>query len=216
MKMKTSRKTNPKDTYKIQTLSVTIEKASRCLHSAIRYIYGVSMGDFYNINVKDLFKLSLSDLSNPNVLSNLGISPEMGNSSFDGASVFKGVYFAQLSDVIFYAFAVRTPFLKRNAAEPKIKDRFFRSLFESCVEMGAADSEDVVRENLKQMIKSAKTNSPEPAFNGEWFRRWVYSCGGELAAITNRNMFLLGCMDALIPLYYAKLTDILTEQLNAP
>jgi len=191
-----------------QVFSATIEKAARSLHNSIRYIYAVSMGDFYNVNVKDLFKLSLTDISSPNILSNLGLSP---------SDDFRGDLkeFSKLADLMFYAFAVRLPYLRRRVVSPKYNDRFLRDLYEACLTAGASDPSNIVQEDFKSNMKLAKSaKAPEPPFSGEWFRRWVYSCGGELAAITNRNMFLLGCMDALLPLYYAKLTDILAEQLK--
>jgi len=204
--------TNLKDTdiYEAQSLSMTIEKAAICLHNSIKYIYAVSQNDFYNINVKDLFKISLSDLSNPNILTNLGILP---NSAAFKCEVFAGENYAKLSDLFFFAFAVRTPYLLKNpkVQQAKLKPKLFQNIYEACVERGAADNDNIVRETFKTNLKAAKSNKPEPSFNGEWFRRWVYSYGGELSAITNRNMFLLGCMDALLPLYYAKLTEMLLE-----
>jgi ABC-type branched-subunit amino acid transport system ATPase component len=192
----------------LAALTVTVGKASRCLHSTIRYMYAAGGNDFYNIPAKDLFKVSLSDLGNPHILSNLGITPDN--------KTFKDESFARLADLFFYAFAVRIPYLKNHPQirELRIKDKYLRVLYESCmaeITAGAADYA-VVRETFKGNAKiAAQKNTPEPPFNGEWFRRWVYSCGGSLAEITNRNIFLLGCMDALLPLYYAKLTDTLVE-----
>ncbi|MCL1789687.1 MAG: hypothetical protein FWG33_04940 [Oscillospiraceae bacterium] len=186
----------------IETLSGTIEKTAVSLQSAVGYIYAVGENDFYNINAKDLFKISLSDLNNPESLSRIGVSPKSGIANF-----------TQLSDLMFFTFAVRTPFLRRNP-EIKASDKLISSLYQSCVEKGAVDPDNFVREDFKTMMKFAKSNQPEPPFNGEWFRRWVYSYGGALAEITNKNMFLLGCMDALFPLYYAKLTETLTEMLK--
>jgi len=194
--------------FKIHGLSVTIEKASVSLHSAIKYIYAVSVNDLYNINVRDLFQVSLSDINNPNILSNLGVAADIQH-----MSIFNSEEFARLSDLFFYAFAVRVAFLRRNT-QFKGGDRFLLKLFNACAEKGAADPNGVTQTNFAKMLKAAKSKQPEPPFDGEWFRRWVYSYGGELSAITNRNMFLLGCMDALLPLYYAKLTEISLETLD--
>jgi len=183
----------------IQSLSMTIERAALSLHNAIKYIHTLSMSDFYNVNIKDLFKISLSDITNPNILANLGTPPKP----------IEGAHFVQLADLLFFAFAVRTPYLMRNRKDKRLKvtDRFILELYRACVVKGAADPDNIVQENIKTAIKLSKSNRAEPTFNGEWFRRWVYFRGEELAAITNRNIFLLGCMDALLPLYYAKLTD---------
>ncbi|MCL2036900.1 MAG: hypothetical protein FWG83_05905 [Oscillospiraceae bacterium] len=201
---------NERENYKIEGLTITLEKASRSLHNTLRYIYALSVGDFYNVNVKDLFKISLSDISNSDVLSNLGISP---SNALDDEN------FELLDSLFFFAFAVRLPFLNRQfPKKEKIKDRFLREVYESCVSKGAADENGVLAEfgeDFKRSLKLAKSSRTEPPFNGEWLRRWIYAFGGaELSAITNKNMFVLGCMDALIPLYYAKLMEILAEEIR--
>jgi len=189
----------------IQDCSGVIEGAARSLHGAVRYIYAVGADGFYNINVKDLFKVCLIDITDSAMPSNLGIP--VNSVKFAG---FETAEFKSLHKLFFYAFAVRLPFLRRidgvNAKDSRLYD-----LYRLCEEKGAANLDDIVSGDFKSMMRIAKTRENEPAFNGEWFRRWVYTYGGELAAITNRNMFLLGCMDALLPLYYAKLTDILSE-----
>jgi len=202
------------DVYQAQSMAMTIEKAAVCLHNSIKYIYAVSQNDFYNINVKDLFKISLSDINNPHILTNLGISP--ANSAAFKCEVFSSEQYAKLVDLFYFAFAVRTPFLMKNPSvqQAKIKAKFFQGIYNACIERGAADHDDIVRETFKINLKLAKSNKPEPSFNGEWFRRWIYSHNSELSAITNRNMFLLGCMDALLPLYYAKLTEMLLEEIK--
>jgi hypothetical protein len=197
-------KINNQKEFEIQSLSVEIEKAANSLHNTLKYIYSVAVNDFYNINVKDLFKISLSDISEPSVLKKLGVSP-------DTSDVWNSEQFDKLSDLFFFAFAVRAPYLMRNQkvkeAVPKIKARFYRELFELCVEKGAIDHGGIVRETFKANLKGAKSTGAEPSFNGEWFRRWVYANSTDFSAITNKNMFLLGCIDALLPLYYAKLTE---------
>ena len=190
------------ETLLIQTAVQAVENAAVAMHSAIGYIYAISENDFYNISVKDLFKISLSDSESTDGFSKLGIAPN--------ASVAN---FTQLSDLIFYAFAVRIPYLRRIHGA-QVSDKFIRNFFNACVEKGALDHENFSKESFKSNLKLAKAprnNQPEPPFNGEWFRRWVYSYGGDLAAINNKNMFLLGCMEALLPLRYAKLTETLTE-----
>lgn len=191
--------------YDLQELSRVMEGASLSLLNAVRYIYAVAADGFYNINIKDLFKVALSDITDPDVLSSLGIP--VNSVKF---AEFKTEEFRNLSKLILYAFAVRLPFLRR-VENSALKDSALYALYEACVEKGARNIDDIVYGDFKSMMKTAKTRESEPGFNGEWFRRWVYTRGGELAAITNENMFLLGCMDALLPLFYSKLTDELIE-----
>jgi hypothetical protein len=177
------------------------------------YLSTVSGGNFYNINARDVFKISLSDISNPGIIANLGIQPDVRFSPKSGNN-------AQLTDLMFFAFAVRVPYLRRSTG--KGKDRFLSELFNACLAKGANDNGGIVGETFKVNMKTAKSKRIEPPFSGEWFRRWVYSHGADnspdsvnLAAINNQNIFLLGCMDALLPLYYAKLTEVLLNVMNS-
>ena len=188
---------------KIQESAIIIEKAARSLHNAARYIYAVGNENFYNIGVRDLFQVCLSDITRADILSNLGISPEH-------SGAFIRDEYAMLVDLLQYAFAVRLPYLRR-FPDIKVKDKLFYHIYLACVERGAADPNGIVGETFESTLKSAKSNRLEPSFNGEWFRRWVYSCGSELSVIDNNNMFLLGCMDALLPLYYSKLSDMIAD-----
>jgi len=182
-----------------------MEGASLSLLNAIRYIYAVAADGFYNINIKDVFKVALSDITDPDALSNLGIP--VNSIKF---AEFKSDEFKSLSKLFLYAFAVRLPFLRR-AENAAFRDSALYALYEACVAKGAQNIGEVVYGDFKSMMKIAKTREDEPGFNGEWFRRWIYTRGGDLAAITNENLFLLGCMDALLPLFYSKLTDTLIE-----
>jgi hypothetical protein len=201
----------------IEHLSGMIEKSARCLHGTIAYIRTLSINGFYNMNVKDVFKIALSDITDPEIILNLGIRPD---AQFVAAANPKhSSDYAQLTDLMFYAFAARIPYLRRNAVSgAKIKDKFLLELYNTCLNKGAKDHGGIIGESFKGNMKSAKISSaksPEPPFNGEWFRRWVYSADSAgLSAITNGNIFLLGCMDALFPLYYAKLTEILLNELS--
>ncbi|MDR0223210.1 MAG: hypothetical protein LBI38_06735 [Oscillospiraceae bacterium] len=183
------------------------ESASRSLHNTIRYVYAVAERDFYNINVKDLFKIALSDITAPDILSNLGVSADVKPETFYSAG------FKRLANMIFYAFAVRIPFLRRTKS-PLAKDTLLRGMFDACAGKGAENFDDTVYGDFKSMMRRAKSREPEPPFTAEWFRRWAYSDGGELASINNKNMFLLGCMDAMFPLFYAALSERLTEMIT--
>ncbi|MCL1880865.1 MAG: hypothetical protein FWF76_01650 [Oscillospiraceae bacterium] len=202
----------------VEGLSAIIEKSARSLHSTIGYISTLCERDFYNINVKDVFKLALSDITNPDIISNLGLRPNKRFTASDPT-------FAGLADLMFYTFAVRMPFLRRLRRKigeiPLIKDKAIKSLYITCAENGANDLDNIVGETFAENAKIAKSKFPEPAFTGEWFRRWIYHCASKgtdevkLSTIDNKNIFLIGCMDALFPLYYAKLIEILEKELES-
>ncbi|MDR0197430.1 MAG: hypothetical protein LBI36_04345 [Oscillospiraceae bacterium] len=194
-----------RERYDLNELSDVIERASRSLCGAVRYVRAVAESEFYNVNVKDLFKISLSDITNPAILSNLGVCAETKSEALNGAG------FSRVANMVFYAFAVRLPFFRRAEDGVFVKDSRLSALYETCVSKGAENYGGIIHDDFKSMMKAAKRRETQPPFTAEWFRRWVYSEGGELAAINNRNMFLLGCADALFPLYHAALWEKLTE-----
>ncbi|MCL2634233.1 MAG: hypothetical protein FWD34_06960 [Oscillospiraceae bacterium] len=193
----------------LQAFAGVMQRAGQSLHTTMRYVFAISDGDFYNVNVKDIFKVALTDITNPDILVNLGLSLDGKIKELDTEE------FEVMCDMIFFAFAVRVPFYKKIPGG-RFSDKQLLALFSLCEEMGARDVDSIIGETFKPMLKRARGSRGlnEPPFNGEWFRRWIYTYGGELAAINNRNMFFLGCCDALFPLYYAKLTDKITEMIG--
>ena len=188
------------------------ELAAKNLHHSMGYFYRVSERDFYNIDVRDLFKVCLADIFNPDMLSYLGFAPLQIN----------GSNFAAVGEIAFREFAVRFPYLRRNEAviaalrERKgggkgfgslgVVDKFFHELYNACITPSFVSIEGEFREAFKSAFRNAKNDLSEPPFTAEWFRKWVYTSNTELAVVNNRNMFFLGCMDALFPLFYEKLT----------
>ena len=90
------------------SMASVVNAASESIYEAMKYIYSVAYEDFYDINVKDIFKIALSNITDPGVLNNLGykIYPErIGD--------LRNSEFAIVKKIIAYAFAVRLPFIKR-------------------------------------------------------------------------------------------------------
>ena len=189
-------------------LTELVENTAESLFNTMKYIYIISESDFYNINCKDIFKVALSDVSNPNTLDNLGIQITEAKVGEMNSEEFKRV-----KAMIHYAFVIRLPFLRRAMEFCPLKETHIKDLYALAVKRGAENYGEIIEGDLKTMLKIARNRQPEPPFDGEWFRRWVYTRGRELSVINNRNMFLLGCMDAMFPLYYSALTEKLTTLL---
>lgn len=183
-----------------------IDKASVSLITAIKYVYLISDSDFYNVNVKDIFKVTLSDITRPDILDNLGLRLEP-----DKLGDLAGEGFASVAALLRYAFAVRLPFLKRILPKGSVSDRDIKAIYAAVGAIGMENTDGLIELELKSAFKLAKSRSSEPYFDSGWFRRWVYSTENSLAAINNRNMFTLGCIDALFPLYYSALTETLSS-----
>ncbi len=193
----------------LKKLSEEIDFASRSLFNAIRYCYQVAESDFYNINVKDIFKIGLSKITDYNCFRNLGI--DLDDHSLGEMSEER---FSEVLSIIRYSFAIRLPFFRRYAENTTIKDGQLKQIYDQLEEFGFANPDGIVEDSYKSMLWLVRTKKNEPAFDTEWFRRWIYTYGHDLAAINNKNMLLLGCVEALFPLYYAALQDLLVAQMN--
>lgn len=187
------------------TLSDIIEKTSYSLLNAMKYIYVISEHDFYNINAKDIFKIALSDIANPEILWNMGLEV-----SDEQLGEMASQEFKRVRSMIHYAFTIRLPFLKKMIENCPLKEHQMRELQTIAAKRGADNFAGIIDGDMRTMMKLVKNRQPEPQFDGEWFRRWVYTYGKELAAINNRNMFLFGCIDAMFPLFYSALMEKLS------
>lgn len=188
-------------------LSDIIENTAASLFNALKYIFAIGENDFYNINAKDIFKVALSDVTNSDILVNLNIDTngKLGETA--------SMNFTQIKNMIHYAFVIRLPYLKRTMENCPLKESQIKELYTLAVKRGADNYNGIIESDLRSNLKAAKNRQTEPSFDCEWFRRWVYTTGHELAAINNRNMFLFGCADALFPLFYSALTEKLTNTL---
>lgn len=193
----------------VRLLADKIDAAAESLFNAVRYCYLVAETDFYNINVKDIFKIGLNSITNPDCFKNLGLNLEDSRIGEMGTEHFKEVL-----DIIRYTFAIRLPFIKKYAVDTTLKDNHIKMIYDTLESYGFQNPDGIVEESFKSMSWLVKTKKTEPPFETEWFRRWIYTYGHELAAINNRNMFILGCVEALFPLYYASLQEQLVLDMN--
>lgn len=190
------------------SMAAMIGDASDSIYEALKYICFISHENFYELNVKDIFKVALHNITDKDILSRLGIKlfPEQ-------IGDLARPEFAELKKLIRYAFAVRVPFLKKYVPnKTNFTDTDIKLLFNVVCEQGAENIDNLVTSDFKNNLRVIKSKGQdEPVFDTEWFKSFVYTHGKEFSAITNRNMFFLGCADALFPLYWATLTDRLLE-----
>ena len=212
--------------YKTNDITEAAELVGRTalsLFNAIKCVYAVSADDFYNINVKDVFKVSLSDVSNPAALSNMGISFDR-----EKFGVMESENFSQVLGILHYSLGIRLPFMRRYAPDDhpinsQLRDSHIKDMWTYCHRNGAANNGGVIEEDFKSMTRLFKTKMPEPPVTTDWFRRFIYttaaaesprSAFGELTAINNRNMFLFGSFDTMYTLYYSALVEMLLQKLG--
>ena len=184
-------------------LTDAVDNAALSLFNAIKYIYMISDEDFYNVSIKDMFRVALNDVTNPNALTSLGLRlvpdkiKELDKPRFD-----------ELQKIIRYAFAVRLPFVRRKCvkgSEPDVQT--LKTLYSTVCDRGIANPDELISLDFRTSLKLAKSRKEEPFFEADWLRKWVYAYGGELSQFTNRNLFLFGCVEALFPLFYEAFTD---------
>ena len=194
------------------SMASVVNAASESIYEALKYIYFIAYEDFYDINVKDVFKIALSNVTDPGVLNNLGLNlyPErIGD--------LKNSEFSVVKRIISYAFAVRLPFIKRYLS-PKstvFTDNDLRDLFQVICDSGAQNVDGIISMDFRNNMRIAKMKDvEEPVFDTEWFKTWVYTYGKEFSVINNKNMFFLGCADALFPLYWSAVTDRLLAMIK--
>lgn len=153
--------------------------------------------------------MGLSNVTDYDAFKHLGIALDKAKLGEMGLDSFNEVL-----SIIRYSFAIRLPFMRKYATESQIKDNQLNRIYSILEDYGFANPDGIVEESLKSMTWLVKTKKNEPPFDTEWFRCWIYTYGHDLAAINNRNMFILGCADALFPLYYASLQDKVVKELN--
>ncbi|MCM1054278.1 MAG: hypothetical protein NC394_02040 [Bacteroides sp.] len=197
----------------ISEIASTVTAASNSIYEALKYVYFVCCDDFYKINVKDIFKIALSNVTDSRILGNLGykLYPEKIGDLSDPQ-------FEEVKKLISYAFAVRLPFIKKYLPlKSSFTDGDLRDMFKAVCDLGAKNIDGIVRIDFKTCLKLAtkQREQDEPVFDTEWFKTWVYAYGKEFAVINNKNMFFLGCADALFALYWAALTDKLVDTVKS-
>ena len=193
----------------LRHIAATVDLASKSLFNAVRYCYLVAESDFYNINVKDIFRIGLSDITNPDCFKNLGITLDNSRIGEMGTE-----HYREVLSVLRYSFAIRLPFIRKYAENSTLKEGHIKHIYDILESYGFYNPDGIVEDSFKSMAWMVRTKKNEPAFDTEWFRRWIYTYGHELAAINNRNMFVLGCVEALFPLYYASLQELLVSEMN--
>lgn len=190
----------------LKAIAEAVDKTSRSMFNAIKYVYIVSDEDFYNQNIKDIMKIGLNDIMDPDCYKNLGIAYDKNK-----LGELESEKFAEAVSIFRYTFAIRIPFMRRVMKKFPLKDGQIKQLYAMISEYGMSNPESIVEYDLKAMMNLAKHKKEEPVFDGGWFRRWVYTYSRELSAINNRNLFTFGCTDAMFPLYYSALQDKITE-----
>lgn len=192
-------------------LSDTVVKAGVSLFNAVKYIYMIADKDFYNISVKDIFKIALKNITDTSSLFNTGIKLDK-----ERCKEMSTPEYERVLSLMVYSFAVRLPELKAVKTRGGVlNDKQIKAIFDMVVAKGAGNYENVIVDDFEEVRRMVKMNRPVPPYDAEWFKGYVYSFVPELAAINNKNLFLLGCCDILFTLFYSSLEEELERLLNS-
>ncbi len=183
----------------LTVISETIVKCGVSLYNAIKYIYSLSAEDFYNINIKDALKVALNNLTDADALQSLGL--RINNSR---CGEMNSPEYNRVLSLIVFSFAVRLPALKliKNGSDTMTEEQI-HSIYQQLIEKGAGNFNDIIKESYLETKYLVKKGKPIPPYSADWYKTYIYTYVPSLSAITNKNMFLLGFVEVLFPMFYS-------------
>ncbi len=191
-------------------ISDTIVKAGVSLFNAVKYIYMLGDKDFYNISVKDIFKIALKNITDTTALYNTGIKLDK-----ERCREMNSPEYERVLSLMVYSFAVRLPELKEiKTPSGSLNDKQIKTVYDMVISKGAGNYENIITEDFEDIRRMVKLGRSVPAYDAEWYKSYIYSYVPELASVKNRNMFLLGSCDILFTLFYGALEEELERLLN--
>ena len=185
-------------------LSETVVKAGVSLFNAVKYIYMIADKDFYNINIKDIFKIALTNISaTPSHYKER--CAEINTPEYD-----------RVLSLMVYSFAVRLPTLRNvKTAGGTLTDKQIKTIYDMVIAKGAGNYDNVITDDFEEIRRMVKSGKAVPAYDAEWYKGYIYTYVPSLAAINNKNVFLLGSADILFTLFYSCLEEELVRLLNS-
>ncbi|MGN0683787.1 MAG: hypothetical protein ACI4JY_08940, partial [Oscillospiraceae bacterium] len=110
-------------------ISDLIVKAGVSLFNSVKYIYMIADKDFYNINVKDIFKITLKNISDTSALGNTGIKLDK-----ERCKEMSSPEYERVLSLMVYSFAVRLPELKNCRTKGGVlTDKQIKAIFDMVV-----------------------------------------------------------------------------------
>lgn len=192
-------------------LSDTVVKAGVSLFNAVKYIYMIADKDFYNINVKDIFKIALKNITDTTCLYNTGIKLDK-----ERCKEMNSPEYERVLSLMVYSFAVRLPELRNIKTKGgQLNDKQIKTIYDMVLSKGAGNFENVIPDDFEEIRRMVKLGKPVPAYDAEWYKGYIYGYVPALATVTNKNLFLLGSCDILFTLFHGALEEELENLLNS-
>ena len=154
------------ETAAINGLADTIIKGGVSLYNAMKYIYSIAEKDFYNVNIKDAFKVVLNNITDTDCLQALGLRiddntcAEMQNEEYN-----------RVLPMMVYSLAVRIPTLKnvKNGDDSMSDDQLYR-LYTAVMDKGAENYRDMISETFLETKYLVRKGKKLPAFTADWYK----------------------------------------------
>jgi hypothetical protein len=181
-----------------------------CMYNTLKYIYSLSDRDFYNVNIKDVIKLIINNVTDSDSLSFLGLRAEG-----EPVAAMESESYRRILPVMVFALAVRTPALRSVEIDGKpLTDDQIYKIYSAVLSKGASNVDDLIPDTFLEIKYLVRKNKPLPPFTAEWYKNYIFRSVPELAAITNRNIFLFGACDVFFSMYYACFKEALEEKVK--
>jgi hypothetical protein len=176
----------------------------------MKYIYSLAEKDFYNVNIKDVIKLVINNVTGVDALSVLGLRAEG-----EKVAQMETESYRRLLPAMVYSLAVRVPALKPVLVgdKPLTDDQIYK-IYNAVMQKGGANTDDIIPETFLEIKYLVKKQKPLPPFTADWYKNYIFAKVPELAAITNKNIFLLGASDIFFGMFYACFFEALSAQLE--
>lgn len=185
--------------------------AAAALYKGTRYIYSLSQDDFYNVDVKDAFKILLNNIQEAEKLHVLGLSLDDERCAAMNVKEYKLVF-----SLIVYSFAVRLPTLRQiKIGGERPTEGQIQAIYDAVMNKGVINHDEVVEESFDEISALVRKNRPVPPYSGDWYKAFVCKHIPALAALTNRNMFLFGVADVLFVMFYLRVEQELIALLES-
>jgi len=198
----------------INGLADTIVKGGVCLYNSVKYVYSLAEKDFYNIDVKDVFKVILNNVTDSDSLAAFGLRIDGGT-----CREMQSEEYNRVLPLIVYSLAVRIPTLKNVRVDDRnmTDDQIYR-LYTTVIQKGAENYHDIIPETFLEAKYMVRKGKAMPPFTAEWFKSYICNHVPALSDISNKNIFLLGAVDMLFAMFYScfegELRSKLTEYIS--
>lgn len=174
-----------------------ISTAAGSLFTATKYIYALADSKYYECDIKDVFRIILNNIREPQRLSAFRL--DIGSCA---CAAMETPAYEAVRDLILYSFAVRVPVLGRSESGAALSDEQVQAVYETVLLGHAVNPGGFIKDSFEDIRKSVKKRRPLPPYKTDWYRAYIYARCPALADISNKNIFLLGAAEPLFSMFY--------------